>query len=92
MSNPRNIKKTVPKRKKSYKCTLCQLSFPKQSDLKKHSASDHAGIKPHKCLSNERNHSSDDQDYGNTGCRVFKWGVQNWKDFCLKIPKEIIEF
>ena len=28
--------------------------------------------------------------YGNTGCRVFKWGVQNWKDFCLKIniPKE----
>ena len=32
--------------------------------------------------------------YGNTGCRVFKWGVQNWKDFCLKINipwKEIIE-
>ena len=23
--------------------------------------------------------------YGNTGCRVFKQGVQNWKDFCLKI-------
>ena len=23
--------------------------------------------------------------YGNTGCRVFKRGVQNWKDFCLKI-------
>ena len=19
--------------------------------------------------------------YGNTGCGVFKWGVQNWKDF-----------
>ena len=28
--------------------------------------------------------------YGNTGCRVFKRGIQNWKDFCLKIniPKE----
>ena len=28
--------------------------------------------------------------YGNMGCRVFKQGVQNWKDFCLKIniPKE----
>ena len=24
-------------------------------------------------------------DYGNMGCRVFKRGVQNWKDFCLKI-------
>ena len=23
--------------------------------------------------------------YGNTGCRVFKWEIQNWKDFCLKI-------
>ena len=23
--------------------------------------------------------------YGNTGCRVFLWGVQNQKDFCLKI-------
>ena len=22
--------------------------------------------------------------YGNTGCRVFKRGVQNWKYFCLK--------
>ena len=22
--------------------------------------------------------------YGNTGCRVFKQVVQNWKDFCLK--------
>ena len=32
--------------------------------------------------------------YGNKGCRVFKQGVQNWKDFCLKIniPKEVIEF
>jgi hypothetical protein len=28
--------------------------------------------------------------YGNKGCRVFKWGIQNWKDFCLiiNIPKE----
>ena len=25
------------------------------------------------------------EDYGNTGCQVFKQGVQNWKDFCLKI-------
>ena len=27
--------------------------------------------------------------YGNTGCRVFKWGVQNQKDFCkrINIPK-----
>ena len=23
--------------------------------------------------------------YGNTSCRVFKGGIQNWKDFCLKI-------
>jgi hypothetical protein len=23
--------------------------------------------------------------YGNTDCRVFKQGVQNWKDFCLEI-------
>ena len=23
--------------------------------------------------------------YGNTGCRVFKQGVQNWKEFWLKI-------
>ena len=26
-----------------------------------------------------------DTDYGNTGCGVFKWGIQNWKDFCIKI-------
>ena len=57
LSNPRNIKKTVPKSKKSYKCTLCELSFPKKSDLKKHSTSDHAGIKPHKCLSCESSFS-----------------------------------
>ena len=24
-----------------------------------------------------------DAKYGNTGCGVFKWGVQNQKDFCL---------
>ena len=24
-------------------------------------------------------------DYGSTSCQVFKWGVQNWNDFCLKI-------
>ena len=23
--------------------------------------------------------------YGNTGCGVFKRGVQNYKDFCLRI-------
>ena len=23
--------------------------------------------------------------YGNTGCWVYKQGVQNWKDFCPKI-------
>ena len=23
--------------------------------------------------------------HGSTGCWVFKWGVQNWKDFCVKI-------
>ena len=23
--------------------------------------------------------------YGNTGCGVFKWGIQNQKDFCIKI-------
>ena len=23
--------------------------------------------------------------YGNTGCRVFKRGVQNYKDLCLRI-------
>ena len=23
--------------------------------------------------------------YGSTSCRVFKQGVQNWRDFCLKI-------
>ena len=23
----------------------------------------------------------EDHKYGNTGCRVFKWGVQNWKMF-----------
>ena len=28
--------------------------------------------------------------YGNTGCGVFKWGVQYQKDFCIRIniPKE----
>ena len=26
-----------------------------------------------------------DPEYGNTGCRVFKKGIQNWKDFCQKI-------
>ena len=26
-----------------------------------------------------------DLEYGNTGRRVFTWGIQNWKDFCLKI-------
>ena len=24
-------------------------------------------------------------EYGSTGCRICKRGVQNWKDFCLKI-------
>ena len=28
---------------------------------------------------------SGDEDYGNTGCQVFKGRVQNQKDFCLKI-------
>ena len=29
--------------------------------------------------------------YGNTGCGVFKRGIQNWKDFCLQInPKEFL--
>jgi hypothetical protein len=23
--------------------------------------------------------------YGNMGYQVFKWGIQNWKDFCLEI-------
>ena len=23
--------------------------------------------------------------YGNTGCGVFKRGIQNWKDFCIRI-------
>ena len=36
--------------------------------------------------------SSSDEDYGNTGCRVFKQGVQNQKDVCLRINiKEIVE-
>ena len=30
--------------------------------------------------------------YGNTGCPVFKWGVQNWKDFCLKINRKLLNF
>ena len=32
--------------------------------------------------------------YGNTGCGVFKWGVQNQKGFCLRINilKGIVEF
>ena len=32
--------------------------------------------------------------YGNTGCRFFKWGVQNWKDVCLKIniPRKLLNF
>ena len=25
------------------------------------------------------------RQYGDTGCQVFKRGVQNWKDFCLNI-------
>ena len=29
--------------------------------------------------------SSTNADYGSTGCRVFKRGVQNWKYICLKI-------
>ena len=24
-------------------------------------------------------------DYSNTGCGVFKWGIQNYKEFCLRI-------
>ena len=52
-SNPRKIKKTAPKRKKSYNCTLCELKFSRKSDLKKHVLTDHAGIKPHKCRSCE---------------------------------------
>ena len=40
------------------------------------------------------NDSPSYEEYGNTGCGVFKWGVQNWKDFCQKSTylKEIIEF
>ena len=56
-SNPRNIKKTVRKRKKSYQCTLCESNFSRKSDLKKHIESDHAGIKPHKCPSCESSFS-----------------------------------
>ena len=25
------------------------------------------------------------QEYGSTGCGVFKWGVQNQRDFCIRI-------
>ena len=31
------------------------------------------------------NFDSNGARYGNTGCEVFKRGVQNWKDFCLRI-------
>ena len=30
--------------------------------------------------------------YGNTGCRVFKWEAQNWRDFCLSIKKRKINY
>ena len=32
-------------------------------------------------------------EYGNIGCRVFKWGIQNWKGFCQKstYSKKIFE-
>ena len=43
-SNPRNIRKTVPNKKKFHNCTLCVLSFSRKSDLKKHILTDHAGI------------------------------------------------
>ena len=52
-SNPRKIKKTALKRKKSHNCNLCSLNFSQKSDLKKHILTDHAGIKPFKCLSCE---------------------------------------
>ena len=29
--------------------------------------------------------SKEHEACGNTGCQVFKMGVKNWKDFCLKI-------
>ena len=57
LSNPRDIKKTVRKRKKSYQCTLCESNFSRKSDLKKHIESDHAGLKPHKCPSCESSFS-----------------------------------
>ena len=39
----------------------------------------------HHYLSSEEIDKRGYVNYGSTGCRVFMWGVQNWKDFCLKI-------
>jgi hypothetical protein len=36
--------------------------------------------------------SIDRLHYGNTGCEVLKRGIQNWKDFCLRINIPKISF
>ena len=68
--------------KTPFKCSICNVGFSRKSSLTSHIAQDHE----------EKKENVDNvfARYGNTGYRVFKWGLQNWKDFCFKIniPKK----
>ena len=71
-------------RKLNNQCAICSYQFLNHSALNEHVA------RFHKSENIENQTSLITSNYGNTGCRVFKRGYKNWKDFCLKIniPKE----
>ena len=55
--------------KTPFKCSICNVGFSRKSSLTSHIAQDHK----------EKKENVDNvfARYGNTGCGVFKWGVQN---------------
>ena len=63
--------------KTPFKCSICNVGFSRKSYLTSHIAHAHDGKK--------ENVDNVFARYGSTGCGVFKQGVQNKKDFCLRI-------
>ena len=70
---------------KAFKCEICDYKNEQKAVLKKHIESVHKGIMEFECNLCDYKASSNSSlkehiasvHYGSTGCRVFKWGVQN---------------
>ena len=69
---------------KAFKCEICDYENGQESVLKKHIESAHKGIMEFECNLCDYKASSNSSlkkhiasvHYGNTGCRVFKWGYK----------------